>query len=237
MNKDDATTKMQPSIPLRVAEAQARDAGRGIVRLDPADLERLAANIGDVIRIQGEKTAVAKAMPAYLPDRGKGIIQIDGISRENAGAGLDVSVIVQRCGYQLARAVTLTPLSGGRTPHGRGHAQYIGRLLEGRPLIAGDRVRVDLVGTGAQDYRVSGVSPQGVALVGEGTKIHLQSEGGEDRKPVGFTYEDIGGLHREIQRIREMIELPLKYPEVFERLGIEAPKGVLLNGPPGCGKT
>jgi transitional endoplasmic reticulum ATPase len=237
MSKDDVTTEMQPSITLRVAEAQAKDAGRGIARLDPADLERLGVSIGDVIRIKGEKLAVARAMPAYLPERGKGIIQIDGIARENTGSGLDVSVTVQRCDYQLARTVTLTPLSGGRKPHGRGHAQYIGRLLEGRPLIAGDRVRVDLVGTGALDYRVSGVSPQGVVMVGEGTKINLQSEGTEEHQPVGFTYEDIGGLHREIQRIREMIELPLKYPEVFERLGIDPPKGVLLNGPPGCGKT
>ena len=144
MSKDDVTTEMQPSITLRVAEAQAKDAGRGIARLDPADLERLGVSIGDVIRIKGEKLAVARAMPAYLPERGKGIIQIDGIARENTGSGLDVSVTVQRCDYQLARTVTLTPLSGGRKPHGRGHAQYIGRLLEGRPLIAGDRVRVEI---------------------------------------------------------------------------------------------
>ncbi len=236
MKKDDPT-KTQPTISLRVAEAQAKDASRGIVRLDPLDLERLDASIGDVIRIQGEKSTVARAMPSYLPERGKGIIQIDGITRENTGAGLDLSVTVQRCNYQLARAITLTPLSGGRKSPGRGHAQYIGRLMEGRPMIAGDRVRVDLLGTGAQDFRVSAVSPQGVVMVGDGTKINLQNEGSEERKPVEFTYEDIGGLHREIQRIREMIELPLKYPEVFERLGIDAPKGVLLNGPPGCGKT
>jgi transitional endoplasmic reticulum ATPase len=222
---------------LRVAEAHAKDAGRGIARLGPSDLERIGANIGDVISIQGEKATVVKAMPAYLPDRGKGIIQIDGITRENAGASLDIGVGVSRCDYQLARTVTLAPLSGEPNPSGRGHAQYIGRLLEGRVLMSGDRVRIDLVGTGARDYRVSAVQPQGVVLVGAGCRMLLQGETNVEHKPVGVAYEDIGGLHHEIRRIREMIELPLKYPEIFERLGIEAPKGVLLNGPPGCGKT
>ena len=228
---------LRAALTLRVAEAHTKDAGRGIARLDPADLKRIGANIGDLISIQGNKTTIAKAMPAYMSDRGKGIIQIDGISRENAGAGLDVTVTVQRRDYQLARSVTLTPLSG-RTFKGHGHAQYIGRLLEGRPLMVGDRVRVDLVGTGARDYRVANVVPKGIVVVGVGSKIQLQGKADASQgQPTGVTYEDIGGLHREIQRIREMIELPLKYPEIFERLGIEAPKGVLLHGPPGCGKT
>lgn len=222
---------------LRVAEAQTKDASRGIARLDPADLERIGAQIGDVISIQGEKTTVVRAMPAYLPDRGKGTIQIDGITRENAGARLDVTVTVSRCDHKIARTVTLASLNGIRKADGRGHAQYISHLLEGRPLISGDRVRVDLVGTGAREYRVTNVTPPGVVLVGNGSRMQLQDEANAEPSLAGITYEDIGGLHREIQRIREMIELPLKYPEVFERLGIDAPKGVLLHGPPGCGKT
>lgn len=222
---------------LRVAEAQTKDATRGIARLDPADLERIGATIGDVISIQGDKKTVVKVMPAYMADRGKGIIQIDGITRENAGAGLDIMVTVQRCEAQVARTLTLKPVAGGRNHKGSGHAQYIGRLLEGRPVLVGDRARVDLVGTGARDYRVISVTPPGVVLVGANSRIQLQEEAETERVPVGMTYEDIGGLHRESQRIREMIELPLKYPEVFERLGIDAPKGVLLHGPPGCGKT
>lgn len=236
MPTDKNAAKAAP-LTLRVAEAQTKDATRGIARVDPADLERIGANIGDVISIDGERKTVAKVMPAYMGDRGKGIIQIDGITRENAGAGLDVMVTVQRCDYQIARTVTLKPVSGGRGRKGDGDAQYIGRLLEGRPVIVGDRTRVDLVGTGARDYRVIGVSPQGVALIGANSRVQIQDEAESERAPVGMTYEDIGGLHRESQRIREMIELLLKYPEVFERLGIDAPKGVLLHGPPGCGKT
>ena len=222
---------------LRVAEAQPKDAGRGIARLDPADLERLGASIGDIVTIQGKTTTVAKVMPAYLTDRGKGIIQIDGVTRENAGAGVDASVAVQRCDTQLARGVILTPLGDGRRASSSAHAQYIGRLLEGRPLVTGDRIRVHLVGTGAQDYQVAKVTPAGVVLMGVGSKVQLQGEAGGVSRPTGVAYEDIGGLHRETQRIREMIELPLKYPEVFERLGIDPPKGVLLHGPPGSGKT
>ena len=137
---------------------------------------------------------------------------------------------------KLARGDLDTPQWWSRAK-GRGHAQYISHLLEGRPLVTGDRVRVDLVGTGARDYRVTSVVPPGIVLVGNGSRMLLQGEAKTERGSSEITYEDIGGLHREIQRIREMIELPLKYPEVFERLGIDAPKGVLLHGPPGCGKT
>jgi len=221
---------------LRVVEAHPKDAGRGIVRIDPADLERIGASIGDIITLQGERMTVGKVMPAYLPDRGKGIVQIDGITRENAGASLDGTVGVARSTVEQATAIVLKPLAGPRRS-GRSHPQYIGRLIEGRPFVAGDRVRVDLVGTSVRDYRVESVTPKGAVIVTNATRLQLREEVENEQRRTGVTYEDIGGLHRETQRIREMIELPLKYPEVFERLGIDAPKGVLLYGPPGCGKT
>ena len=238
MTNDEGSSVPIPTITLHVAEAQAKDAGRGIARLDPADLDRLGVHIGDILSVSGQKTTVVKAMPAYLPERGKGTLQIDGITRENAGTGLGAAATVQPCTYHMARSVTLAPIAGERPVQARAHAQYIGRLMEGRTLLAGDRVRVTLVGTETRDFRVHSVSPNGAVLVGHSTKIQLRGQAGEERStPGGITYEDIGGLRREIQRIREMIELPLKYPEVFERLGIEAPKGVLLYGPPGTGKT
>ena len=219
-----------------MVEAQPKDAGRGIVRIDPVDLERIGANIGDIVAIHGERTTVAKVMPTYLPDRGKSIAQMDGITRENAGAGIDVMVGVQRAAVQPAQTVNLKPLSGAPRG-GRSHAQYIGRLLEGRPFVAGDRVRVDLVGTSVRDFRVESVVPGGAAIVMPTTRVQIREEVESEPRRTGITYEDIGGLRRETQRIREMIELPLKYPEIFDRLGIDAPKGVLLHGPPGCGKT
>jgi transitional endoplasmic reticulum ATPase len=221
---------------LRVVEAHPKDAGRGIVRIDPADLEKIGAAIGDIILIEGERRTVAKVMPAYLPDRGKRLIQADGITRENAGASLDMPVTVERCAAQPAQSIVLKPMAGPQRSS-RSQPQYIGRLLEGRAFMAGDRVRVDLVGTSVRDFRVEAVNPRGVVIVTGTTRLQMRDEVESEQRRTGVSYEDIGGLRREIQRIREMIELPLKYPEVFERLGIEAPKGVLLYGPPGSGKT
>jgi len=225
------------AIQLRVAEALPKDVGRGIARADPVDIERLGASIGDIVEIRGKRTAVARLMPAYMAQRGKRLVQIDGIVRENAQAGLDETVTLSKATAQPARSLVLAPV--GRTPVGAGrlHASYIARLLEGIPVLVDDRLRVDLVGTRAQDYTVVEAQPKGAVLIQAGTAIRIQGEAQAERRAAAVAYEDIGGLEREIQRIREMIELPLRYPEVFERLGIEAPKGVLLYGPPGTGKT
>ncbi len=222
---------------LRVAEALPKDAGRGLARLDPRDLERLGVEIGDVVEIAGKRQTVARAMPAYAAQRGQGLIQIDGILRANAGAGLDERVTVRRVEAQPARSVVLTPVDVQRSPVGGAQARYIARQLDGLPVTVGDRVRVNLFGARAQHFSVAQTVPLGAVLIGPATTFRIQGEPAVPQERGAITYEDIGGLHREIRRIREMIELPLKYPEVFERLGIDPPKGVLLNGPPGCGKT
>jgi transitional endoplasmic reticulum ATPase len=179
---------------------------------------------------------VARVMPAYAAQRGQGLIQMDGIIRANAGAGLDEQVKVRRIAAQPARTVVLTPDHPSPTTRGAGGEVYLARLLDGIPVVLGDRVRVNLFGTRAQNFTVSQTVPTGPVLIGPATTIRSEGEA-TGRERGAITYEDIGGLHREIRRIREMIELPLRYPEVFERLGIDPPKGVLLHGPPGCGKT
>jgi transitional endoplasmic reticulum ATPase len=221
---------------LRVAEALPKDVGRGLVRLDPQDLERLGVGIGDVVEIAGKRPTVARAMPAYVAQRGQGLIQMDGILRANAGAALDERVNVRRVEVQPARTVALAPVEALRTSREAAQARYLARLLDGIPVVPGDRVRVNLFGTRAQNFTVAEATPAGPVLIGPATTIRLTGEGAK-RERGTVTYEDIGGLRREIRRIREMIELPLRYPEVFERLGIDPPKGVLLHGPPGCGKT
>ena len=225
------------TIQLRIAEALSKDVGRGIVRVDPEDIERLGAAIGEIVELRGKRTTVARLMPAYIEQRGKRTVQIDGIVRENAQAALDETIAVVKTAAQPGRSVVLAPV--GRVPAGasRMHASYIAHLLEGMPAVIGDRLRVDLVGTRAQDYTVVDTQPKGIVLIQAGTNVRIRGEAQAERRAAAISYEDIGGLGREIQRIREMIELPLRYPEVFERLGIEAPKGVLLHGPPGTGKT
>jgi len=229
------TTDSQ-TLSLKVAEALPKDAGRGLVRMDPLDLERLGVQIGDVVEVAGKRPTVARAMPAYAEQRGQALVQMDGILRANAGAGLDERVMVRCVEAQPARTVALSPLEGMRATPSQAQTRYLARLLDGIPVMPGDRVRVDLFGTRAQTFTVTEASPAGPLVIGQNTTIRLAGKGAE-RERGTITYEDIGGLRREMRRIREMIELPLRYPEVFERLGIEPPKGVLLHGPPGCGKT
>jgi transitional endoplasmic reticulum ATPase len=222
---------------LRVAEGRPKDAGRGLARLDPQDLQRLGVDIGDAVEIIGKRSTVARAMPAYAAQRGQGLIQMDGILRANADTGLDERVTVRQVQVQPARVVVLVPVQGRRMARGAAQARYLAQLLDSIPVVRGDQVRVDLFGTRAQSFTVEQTTPAGPVLISPTTTIRLSGQGAATEQRGAITYEDIGGLHREIRRIREMIELPLRYPEVFERLGIDAPKGVLLHGPPGCGKT
>lgn len=234
--ENEVKTKLKvktKSITLKVAEAASKDVGRGIVRFDPAHFEKIGVEVGDLVAIKGKRETVAKVLPAYMEDRGKRFIRLDGIIRENAQIGIDEKITVTKSDFHPAQKIVVTPL----TPMRSHDARYIGSLLEGLPLIEGDTVRARLFGTRTQDFKVVTTVPREAVIIHPKTLTHIQEkkEPGEARTRI--SYEDIGGLDKQIRRIREMIELPLKYPQVFERLGIDPPKGVLLHGPPGCGKT
>ena len=236
----EATAAARPvEVTLRVAEAAGKDAGRGVARLDPKDLARLGAEVGDVLTVSGGATTAVKAMPAYADARGKSAIQIDGIARGNAKAGVDEKVKVRRVACVPATRLAIRPVGGLPALRGGGDARYAGRLLEGLPVVVGDRVRATLFGSRYQDFEVVAVQPKApVVMVAPQTQIVIEGEEAPRAgRPAGVSYEDVGGLRKEIRRVREMVELPLRFPQIFERLGIDAPKGVLLHGPPGTGKT
>ncbi|TLD40086.1 MAG: Cell division protein FtsH [Candidatus Jettenia ecosi] len=226
--------KDNSEISLKVAEAVRKDVGRGLARIDPADIEKLHATVGDIVEIVGKRSTVAKIMPTFKEERGMSKIQIDGLTRGNAQISLDEKILVRKISWNPANNVVLVPVNATNLDR---DSKYIGSLLDGLPVLAGDRIRATLFGSRFSDFIVESTTPKGIVIINPTTilKIDEKKSGSGDR--IKFSYEDIGGLSHEIQRIREMIELPLKHPEVFERLGIDAPKGVLLYGPPGCGKT
>ena len=222
---------------LKVKEALSKDVGRAIARIDPEDMKQLGLEVGDIIEIIGKSKTPAKTMPCYAEDRGKKILQIDGISRENASLGLDEKAKIRKIDSRPANKITLAPLTTSRLLQGEGDAKYLGSLIEGLPVIAGDRVRATFFGSRSSDFKVVATMPEGPVLINAATLIRMEIKGQGEAKQSKVSYEDIGGLDSQVQRIREMIELPLRYPQVFERLGIGAPKGVFLYGPPGTGKT
>ena len=220
---------------LTVAEAHPKDVGRGIARLDPRVMEALGINTGDVVMIEGSKVTAAIAWPSYSSDYGKNLIRIDGYTRRNAGAAIDDAVKVWKGVAKPAKKVVFSPTEPIQLLGGE---QYLKRLLEGRPLVRGDRVTINVFGS-LIDLVVTAVNPVADAVIVSGdTEIEISEKPvTEERKVPRVTYEDIGGLKDAIQKIREMVELPLRHPELFRHLGIDPPKGVLLYGPPGTGKT
>ncbi|MCF8308423.1 MAG: CDC48 family AAA ATPase [Bacteroidales bacterium] len=221
----------------KVKEALVKDAGRAIARIDPEDIKLLGLELGDIILIKGESSTPAKIMPCFQEYRNKGIIQIDGITRENARAGIDENVNVSKVTSYQAAKIKLKPHHQAGSLNKTKDTHYVGSLINGLPVIKGDKIRATLFGSRSVDYSVIDTSPETVVMINPDTKVEIDSakEGDEDSHKV--SYEDIGGLSEQVNRVREMIELPLKYPEVIDRLGIEAPKGVFLYGPPGTGKT
>lgn len=224
----------ESALKLKVTEALSKDVGRAYARMGPEDLEKLQVAIGDIVEVVGKRTTVCKAMPAYKELRGRSRMQLDGISRENAGAGIDDFVQVKKIACRPAERVVLIPIT--ITPAER-DLHYIGSLLDGLPVLEGDRIRATLFGSRTADFKVGALTPRGPVLINPTTTLVIGKAGAPETVRAAVSYEDVGGLKPQLQRIREMIELPLRYPELFERLGIDAPKGVLLHGPPGCGKT
>src|SRR3989344_6211232 len=251
-------------IKLKVAEAIQDDVGKGIVRIDSQIMKEIGIQQGMIVEIAGSKRTVAIAGRAFPSDMGLSIIRMDGSIRKNAGTSIGELAIVKRADAKPAKAVTIAPAQKGVMI--QAHPDSFKRALLGRAVIKGDiislggtrRRRATFSGSPFEDifrmieedfnygmftdlkFVVVSTSPKETVLITEDTELTIHPEAvelREEQKVPDISYEDIGGLQEEVKKVREMIELPIKHPEIFERLGIQPPKGVLLFGPPGTGKT
>jgi len=230
---DIAPSSFATTLKLRVAEARVEDIGRAVARIAPIDLQRMGARPGDVVKITGSAVAVGRA--EISEDGHEGMIQIDGTCRSNCGARLQEQVTAARVDSEQAVAVRFTPLWVGAAPATIAPDRILEDLV-GVPVIAGCVVRVPTFAK-AVNFQVVRTIPAGPVVIGKRTDIRVVEGDSTVARAPAVSYEDIGGLEREVARVREIVELPLKYSRIFERLGILAPKGVLLYGPPGTGKT
>ncbi len=229
--------KPVPEVELRVAEVFIDDVGKGLARFDPEDVEALGATLGDVVEVIGEQRTVARISGIFPEHLGQKLVQLDGYTRANAGVQIGGTVTLKKAARQTATTIVLTPIDSANWWPDENEVGYIGKILQGLAVISGDRVNIPLFGGKDRFFSVEGTSPSGAVIINQHTKFKVNKPDYVEKADSRISYEDIGGLERELRSIREMVEIPLRYGELFDRLGIEAPKGLLLYGPPGTGKT
>ncbi|MBN3037666.1 MAG: CDC48 family AAA ATPase [Candidatus Diapherotrites archaeon] len=220
---------------LKVQEAMQNDVGRGILRIDDETRAALKLMSGDIVQVKGKSETAGIVWQSYPQDEGKKIIRMDGIIRQNADVSIGDFVAIEKLEPKPAKKIVLAPTRPVR--FSPGFEEYAKKRLIGRPINKGDRILIGVFGTSLVMITTN-TAPKGIVQIAEETELELKTE--PVKEAVGVpqvTYEDIGGVHDEVQKVREMIEIPMKHPELFQRLGIQPPKGVLLHGPPGTGKT
>ena len=234
-HKSDTISK---DIALRVQEAKKRDIGRNIARIDQETMEKLDIKTGDVISLVGKKESAGIAWPSYPQDNGLGIIRIDSRLKKNTGTSIDDTIQIRKVTVQSAQNIVLAPMSVKIKSNPR-FETFVKRKLNNYPVTIDDFIYISIGISREITFKVINLRPSGVCTIKPETNLHISENITEDEEKGAdyVTYEDVGGLDREIQRVREMVELPLRHPSLFKRLGIDPPKGVLLRGPPGCGKT
>jgi len=229
-------TMIPKEVLLKVADTKQRDTGHGKARIDNETMQRFSITAGDFIDIYGKRSTVAIAWPAYAEDQGQEIVRMDGLLRRNAGVGLNEYVTIKKAEVKEAQTIAFAP-TDVRLSVDEEFVGFVKRRLMDLPFVEGDMTLLSIFGS-AVPLITTRTRPHGPVKITESSVVQVMSEPTLEKKGVPIvTYEDIGGLHGTIQRIRETVELPLRHPELFQRLGIEPPKGVFLYGPPGCGKT
>ena len=224
-----------PRIQLRVAEAKHRDVGKRRARLEPDSMVQLGIEPGEVVELTGKRSTPVTAWPTDDHEENSCIIRIDGQTRKNAGVGLNDLLTVHKINSRTARGVFLMPLGSNNITIDREFCDFVKNRLRGFPVNIGDEVSVGILGN-TVDFLVQKLVPRTIARIERSTKLNIVATINADKKPR-VTYEEVGGLKDQIKRLREIVELPLRHPEVFAKLGIEPHSGILMYGSPGCGKT
>ncbi|MEK6945111.1 MAG: CDC48 family AAA ATPase [Thermoproteota archaeon] len=227
-------TRKDDILQLKVGEAKLRDVGKKRVRMGPEAMDFLKVAPGDVVEITGKRASCAVIWPADEDEKIPEIIRIDGQTRKNIGSAINDVVKIRKVSAKTAKSVVLMPVSDVVTVD-KEFTDFVKNRLKGLPLSQGDEISVMILGN-SMDFKINKITPKTVAKIDRSTTLSILTEASTDRK-LRVTYDEVGGLKEEIRAMREIVDLPLRHPEVFSRLGIEPHSGILLYGPPGCGKT
>jgi len=219
---------------MRIGEAKQRDIGKKRARIGPDAMDFLKVTPGDVIEISGSKSSCGVVWPADEDEKHPDVVRIDGQTRKNIGAALNDFVKIKKVATKVAKTVVLMPVNDSVTVD-KEFTDFVKNRLKGLPLSHGDEISVMILGN-SMDFKINKISPKNVVKIDRSTNLSILSETSIDKK-IRVTYEEVGGLGTQIKAMREIVELPLRHPELFIRLGVEAHSGILLYGPPGCGKT
>ena len=226
--------RKEEPLQMQIGEAKQRDVGKKRARIGPDAMDFLKVSPGDIIEIMGSRSSCAVVWPVDEDEKIPNIIRVDGQTRKNVGASLNDIVKIRKVTSKIAKLVSLTPVNDSVTVD-KEFADFVKNRLKGLPITHGDEISVMILGN-SMDFKITKTSPKGVVKIDRSTNLNISAETSVDRK-VRVTYEEVGGLRDEVKAMREIVELPLKHPELFSRLGIEPHSGILLYGPPGCGKT
>jgi transitional endoplasmic reticulum ATPase len=226
--------KKDEPLQMRVGEAKQRDVGKKRARIGPDAMDFLKVNPGDIIEITGKKASCAVAWPTDEDDKFPDVVRVDGQTRKNIGSALNDIVKIKKASAKVAKSIVLTPVSDVVTVD-KEFTDFVKNRLKGLPFCQGDEISVMILGN-PMDFKISKITPKGIVTIDKTTDFVISADKAIDKK-VRVTYDEVGGLKNEIKIMREIAELPLRHPEIFDRLGIEPHSGILLYGPPGCGKT
>ena len=219
---------------MRIGEAKQRDVGKKRARIGPEAMDFLKISPGDIVEIMGSRSSCAVVWPVDEDEKLPDIIRVDGQTRKNVGASINDIVKIRKVSSKIAKAISLTPVNDSTTID-KEFTDFVKNRLKGLPIVHGDEISVMILGN-SMDFKITKTTPKGVVKIDRSTNLSISTETTIDRK-VRVTYEEVGGLEGKVKAMREIVELPLKHPELFARLGIEPHSGILLYGPPGCGKT